>query len=879
MNKEQQGKMTVEDWLKDNKLGQDIWRFKYKHGEETLEQWFDRVSGGDKDIRRLIKEKKFLFGGRTLSNRGTGNGADYMNCFSNGYVPDNYEGIMQWNTEIGLTFKAEGGQGLSLSKIRPKGSLIKGLYETEGIIPFMEIFNTTTKSTSQGSHRRGALLMSLDIWHKDAEDFITIKSDKERINNANLSLEIDDEFMQIVKDNINVNDDIVIPKTFICGNGSKIIYEVKPVKLFKLLCYHAHKSAEPGTIYTNQFRKHNLMEFVSDYEVVTGNPCVAYDTKVLTDKGEIEIINLVDKKVNVWNGCEWSEVIPHITGFNQPMKKITFSNGAFLRCTNYHNFILADNSKIEAKDLKVGMSLVEYILPNAKETITLSVTEVIDSGVDDTVYCLTEPKNHTCVFNGVLTGQCGEQSLPRGMACCLSSFNLSQYVLNEYSANVAFDYASFSKDVYSVVKAMNDIVDESSHLHALQIQRDMSFKYRNIGIGVMGIADMLVKMNIVYGSKESLFVLDNISRFLFREAVFASVALAEKDGNFDGYSDRIWDATIFKDNFSDEEIQAFRDKGKLRNCSLISYPPTGTLGTMLNISTGIEPFFALSYTRKTESLGGEDKYHNVYIGEAKYYMDKFTTNELPNTFICSENIHWKDRIAVQSVLQKHVDTAISSTVNLPRETTIEEVEKLYIEAWDKKLKGVTIYRTGSRDAILSTESPKGTNKDVSAKKVSKRPKVLEADYYQSKVKGETFCVIVGLLDNKPYEVFAFKLSDDKKIPNHKGKIIKVKKQHYSFTSDHITIDDLILTTDKIEERASTLYASMLMRHGADIEFIVKTAKKVDDNITSFSSAMCRVLSRYIENKETGEKCPECGGKLIRSGGCIECHECGYSRCG
>lgn len=470
-----------------------------------------------------------------------------------------------------------------------------------------------------------------------------------------------------------------------------------------------------------------------------------------------------------------------------------------------------------------------------------------------------------------------EQPLPKHGACCLSSINISKYVSNEYTDNADIDWDILKEDIYTAVKAMDNILEENANRHALKEQQEMSLRYRNIGIGLMGIADMFCKMQMKYGDDDSIELADDISKFIFKNSIYASIKLAEEKGNFDGYSPKIWDSNIIKDNFSQSEIDWLKKNNKLRNCSLISIAPAGSIATMLNISTGIEPFFALSYTRKTESIDNKDMYHKVFIGEAKYYMDKFNTNILPDYFICAKDVFYLDRIKVQGVLQKHIDTAISSTINLPKETSLTDVMDVYLQSWQYGLKGVTIYVDGSRDAILTTDNtPKPKNGDTT---YISRPKTIDADFYQVKVKGELFSVIVGLYENKPYEVWAFKA--EKNIENHKGKITKVKKQHYMYESNLLTINNLVETTTNIEERASTLYSSMLMRHRADLEFIIKTAKKVDDNITSFSSAMCRVLSKYLNGKEVkGEFCPECGAKLIRTGGCIECSEkCGYSKCG
>lgn len=465
-----------------------------------------------------------------------------------------------------------------------------------------------------------------------------------------------------------------------------------------------------------------------------------------------------------------------------------------------------------------------------------------------------------------------EQPLPKHGACNLCSINLSEYVLDPYTSSAKIDYESLWKDIPHIVRAMDDVLEENLSRHALPEQRQMAETYRNIGIGIMGLADVFVKMGYKYGDANSIGLTNNLIKNIFRRAVLSSVALAEERGNFPGYSEVVWDSDIMKNSFNETELEELKHNNKLRNCSLLSIAPTGSIGTMLDVSTGVEPFFMLSYTRKTESLNKEgDTYYSVDVKAVDDYKKITGNTELPDYFISSADINWKNRIAIQSVLQDYVDTAISSTINLPKTTTPEDVEKIYIEAWKEGLKGVTIYVEGTRMPILSKDAPIKTNGSV-----LKRPKELEADFYQIKVKGEPFVVVVGLLNDKPYEIFAFRPNMVLNLPQHKGKIVKVKKMHYSFVSDLITIQNLVVSN--VEERAATLYSSMLLRHGVDIEYIIKTAKKVNDNISSFSSAICRILAKYIKSSETGEKCPECGAETVKTGGCTSCPNCGWSKC-
>lgn len=264
--------MTVQEWLgEDNKIGIDIWERKYRHNNESFDEWIERVSGGNKELGSLIREKKFLFGGRVLTNRGVPDTGNYFNCFSEGYVEDDFAKIMETNTNLGLTYKAQGGQGISLSKLRPKGTPIGTRYASDGIIPFMKLFNMTTSITSQAGSRKGALMMSLDIRHKEAREFITIKSQEGEIEKANLSLEIDDEFMDCVKKYYDTGE-VVTLHELRDYTGHKVEYDIVPIELYKLVMEIVYDWGEPGVMFTNEFRNYNLMEFDDDYQVETSNP-------------------------------------------------------------------------------------------------------------------------------------------------------------------------------------------------------------------------------------------------------------------------------------------------------------------------------------------------------------------------------------------------------------------------------------------------------------------------------------------------------------------------------------------------------------------------------------------------------------------------------
>lgn len=466
-----------------------------------------------------------------------------------------------------------------------------------------------------------------------------------------------------------------------------------------------------------------------------------------------------------------------------------------------------------------------------------------------------------------------EEPLPAGGSCLLGSINLSEFVAEPFTKNAHINYDALEEAVAFAIVGLNQVLIEGLPLHPLQEQRDTVEMLRQIGLGTMGLADMLIKLGVTYGSKRSLEIIDEVYKTIARMAVVASNQLAQREGCYPVCEKELLVESDFIKNLDlpQATLDSIREYG-LFNSQLLTCAPTGSIGTMLEISTGVEPIFAMKYTRKTQSLEGKDTFHDVLTKIAADYV-AVHGEELPEYFVESKDIAPIDRIKVQSMLQKYVDASISSTINLPNEASVEDVYNIYLEAWKHKLKGVTVYRQGClREGILTTAKPA----EIPNTSAPKRPKTLEADCYTIRVRGQQFIVMVGMLEGKPYEVFAFKPANPVAVPQHHGLITKEKKGHYSFKSEYFNIGNLV-TVMEPEEQAVTLYCSMLLRHGVSIKYIMKTTKKVNNLVTSFSSAICRILGKYIQT-ETEGKCPECGGNLIHEGGCTHCESCFYSKC-
>lgn len=739
--------MTVKDWLgEDNQLAQDIWRRKYQHNNESFEEWLDRVSAGDNELRKLIIEKKFLMGGRTLANRGLNNTGSLFNCYSRGYIEDDYYDIMDAAKDIGITFKAQGGQGISLTKLRPKGTPIKSEYYSDGIVPFMKIFNEVTAGTSQGGARKGALMLSIDARHKEAETFIKIKSKEGEIEKANLSLELDDEFMRAVEKYYDTGEVVVLHEKR-NYSGHEIEYDVTPIEIFKMLVDNCYDWADPACLFTNRFRNYNLMQFDEDYEIETCNPC-------------------------------------------------------------------------------------------------------------------------------------GEQPLPKHGACCLSSLNLSEFIVNPYTPQAHLNTADLLSAIDVGIRTLDKLIDENYNRHPLQQQRDMSYNYRNIGLGIFGYATALMKLGFKYGSPEAIEFTDDVFSLIFRRAVLASNELAKEFGPYPKYKEEIFDSDIIKLHFTPDEITGLKEYG-LRNCSLVSIAPTGSLATLLGESGGCEPEFALKYTRRTVGMtDGEDTYYDVYCKAAREYMEVNNTKELPDYFVGSADISWQSRVLTQATMQKHVDTAISSTVNMPNSATKDDIAHMYLLAWSTGCKGITMFRDGcKRLGILTT----GNKKEEISHKELKRGEIMKCadDLIGKKRKIINGCGsthVLGFFEpvyGDLVEVFFTKGS----LGGCSNYMVGLSRMVSLACRAGVSINDI---------------QDQLNSTGACPSYAIRTATKHDTSkgaccpmaIGNALMDMWKEVQEelgYLEEPkkkkiQLGELCPECGAVLEHSGGCDICKECGYSHC-
>lgn len=484
-------------------------------------------------------------------------------------------------------------------------------------------------------------------------------------------------------------------------------------------------------------------------------------------------------------------------------------------------------------------------------------------------------------FHYAGTNPCAEEPLPAGGSCLLGSINLSEFVIDEGR----FDFEDFSIAVDIAVRALNEVLDEGLPLHPLQEQRDSVRDWRQIGLGIFGLADMLIKMNIKYGSEESIALCDKIGREMADQAIYTSSIIAMTDGVYPKYNSFAIETSAFlRENVEQDTYRNVKMYG-LHNSQLLTIAPTGSLSSMLGVSGGIEPIFANYYTRKTESLHGHDEYYKVYTPIVEKYMKEHNITDdsmLPDFFVTAQELDYKDRIAMQSIWQNHIDASISSTVNVPNSFTVEDTENLYMSAWKSGLKGVTIFRDGcKRTGILTTTETKTEENEDNHE--LQRGEIIATDdsIIGLKRKLTTGC---GSLHCQAF--FDTKNGDLREIYLSKGStggcnnyMIGLSRMISLAARAGVSLDDIV--DQLMSTGACPSYAKRGKSKGSCCPMAIGYALK--DMHKQFNE--CFVNNVIITDAEEATPtvnsailCPNCGEELVFEGGCNSCKACGWSKC-
>jgi len=495
-------------------------------------------------------------------------------------------------------------------------------------------------------------------------------------------------------------------------------------------------------------------------------------------------------------------------------------------------------------------------------------------------------------FAGV--NPCAEEPLPAGGSCLLGSINLAEFVDNAYQVSAEFDYEGFGEAVEQSVIYLNEVLEEGLPLHPLKEQRESVNNWRQIGLGIMGLGDCLIKLGIKYGTDAAVEICDKIGFVMADRAILTSAKLAKKFGTYPMYDENaVMNSPYFIANTSKATKKAVKENG-LRNSQLLTIAPTGTISTMLGISGGIEPIYNISYMRRTQSLHGEDRYYKVYtpiVSELMEMKEIKDEENLPPYVVTAMTLDYKERINMQAVWQKHIDASISSTVNVPEEFTTKDVFDLYIKAWEKGLKGITIYRDNCRrSGILVNSMPKDEKKDEfkfdSVKPISR---AVLGKTYGTTTKYKTACGNLYVTINRDKNgniVESFVNTSKNGIC--KSNIDGLNRMISLCLRGGVLVDEIIDQLTNITCPACVRYKTKgEYLDGISCPDIIAKALKEEYNTELFVGGKGKdnepkedkdqVSFNLEDDVSTLTNCPECGEKLRHEAGCVQC-VCGWSKC-
>jgi ribonucleoside-diphosphate reductase alpha chain len=807
------------------RIAHEIARIEKKYAKENPLAKENALSA--EEVYELIKDFKHIIPqGSPMA--GIGNPMQKTSSLSNCFVignegnSDSYGGIMKIDEEQVQLMKRRGGVGHDLSHIRPYGSEVKNSALTStGIVPFMERYSNSTKEVAQEG-RRGALMLTLDIRHPDAERFIDAKLEEGKINGANISVKINDDFMNAVKENRPY-----IQQYPVDSDNPTMTQEIDATKLWKKIIHNAWKSAEPGILFWDTITSESVPDRYAKFgfKTISTNPC-----------GEIPLCP--------YDSCR-------------------------LLAINLYNYVedpFTENAKFNNDKFE----------DHAKKALRI---------MDDIVDLEAEKINNI------------------------------------------------------IEKIDND--PEPEHIKARERRMwenilEKTLQGRRTGIGITAEGDMIAALGKRYASPEAIDISSEVHKQLAVSVYRASTDLAKERGAFPIYNFELEEGNPFLERLKEEDPDLFEDmkKNGRRNIAMLTVAPTGSVSICSQTSSGIEPAIMISYDRrrkvmnKNEDYDKEDKdgtkwkhyevfHHNFetwmkVIGEdierakklaydSRHEKDEEKRKKAEEDFneifrrspfyqATSKDVDWVGKVKMQGAVQKWVDHSISATTNVEKNVTEELVEEIYMAAWEAGCKGMTIYREGSREAIMVEKRKKEGGLERGAKFPEGRPATLPADVLRFKDAnengGEDWIAFIGKTEEgEPFEIFTGKPQGAMLyLPGQisEGKIKKFVEENGNSRYDFIYMNEVGApnTIGGISHQFNREYwnyarlVSGHLREGTPVVNLIKIVEKLDEEsegINTWKRGVLRALRKYTKDgEEKGIICPECDMPVVFDDGCEKC---------
>ncbi len=540
-------------------------------------------------------------------------------------------------------------------------------------------------------------------------------------------------------------------------------------------------------------------------------------------------------------------------------------------------------------------------------------------------------------FKNVSTNPCSEIAMQGGDSCRLMALNLYSFVEQPFTEQANFNFKKFYEATYEAQRLMDNLVDleleaierilgkikndpepdtiKEVEYSTWKLLYDTGRKGRRTGLGFTALADTLAALGLKFDSKEALTKVEEIMKTKCEAEFDSSIDMAIERGKFVDFDPAIENTSAFIQTLKTALPTVYERmmKAGRRNISISTVAPTGTVSILSQTSSGIEPVFSLSYKRRKKINANDKNAKTDYVDkmgdsweEFNVYHPKLTNwvqltgntdfKHSPYYGATANEINWEKRIALQAIVQKYTTHSISSTVNLPENTNEKTVADIYLRAWEMGLKGITVYREGSRSGVLITEKEQNAENTISDTTAPKRPDVLETSVMHFMNHNEKWIAFIGVLNNRPYEIFTGKAEEEFNFPDWvtKGWIKKVKdkngKPRYDFLyinkeGNKTTVEGLSRTFNKEYWNYAKLISGVL-RHGMPLVHVIDLVENLNlynDTINTWKSGVERALKQFIPDGTAvkDKVCPVCGDDdgLIYEEGCLKCKSCGHAECG
>lgn len=600
--------------------------------------------------------------GRVLYGAGSNSSVTYFNCFVMPFIHDSRGGISVHRQKVMEIMSRGGGVGTNGSTLRPKNSLAKGVNgKSSGSVSWLHDLSQLTHLVEQGGSRRGAQMIMLADWHPDIFEFIISKMQNPKILEFLINNLTDETIIKEAKSKLKF-----IPLT----NEEVEIYEA----LIEI------ENKNPGTISKQTLEKtRELLSVGGKYQVNNPDFLSGANISVAITKEFMEAVE---------NDTDYSLRFPDIDNYSSGQKA-------------FYNEKWAEIGDVRVWE-KMGYPVKTYKTFKARELwnlINICATYSAEPGIFfmDNANDMTNAKSYGQQV--VCTNPCGEQPLAPYSVCNLAAINLANMVDEE---KLDVDWQKLGNTIKVAIRLQDNVIDKTTYF--LEENRTQALGERRIGLGIMGLHDLIISCNLKYGSKQANKFVDKLFEFIATNAYRTSIDLAKEKGSFpflDQYGSR---AKFIETGYMKKMPESIREdvlKYGIRNSHLLTIAPTGSTGTMVGVSTGLEPYFAFKYYRS----GRLGKFMEVNSPIVERYIAKhpeYTADTLPEIFVSAMDLTAEEHADVQCVIQRWVDSSISKTVNAPKGYTVEDVEKLYMRLYKGGAKGGTVYVDGSRDTQVLT---------------------------------------------------------------------------------------------------------------------------------------------------------------------------------